>query len=165
MWICPECGEDVDDTFALCWNCQCARPGEAGEDSPGEDPDAVGESLLVDPPQGPNVPQDILLATGPAPPGRVVIEPLGVVVGKGRVVPTHRRLSAGPAGVAELILGRPPVPVSPDQEAVNTALIELLRQAQVLGADAVVELEMATEGESVITVTASGRAVRLRPQG
>jgi hypothetical protein len=25
-WTCPACGEEVDGTFDLCWNCQASRP-------------------------------------------------------------------------------------------------------------------------------------------
>ena len=26
MWICPKCGDRVDDNFGSCWNCQTERP-------------------------------------------------------------------------------------------------------------------------------------------
>jgi hypothetical protein len=28
-WICPQCGESVPDTFAMCWSCNCQRPIDA----------------------------------------------------------------------------------------------------------------------------------------
>lgn len=27
MWQCPKCGEEVDDTFEVCWNCQVGKDG------------------------------------------------------------------------------------------------------------------------------------------
>lgn len=27
MWICPRCGEESEDNFEACWNCQRQRPG------------------------------------------------------------------------------------------------------------------------------------------
>lgn len=162
MWYCPDCGEQVDDNFAMCWNCQCPQPAQGAADGQADvDSDSGAQSLLVDPPKGQNVP-DILLATGAAPPGRVVIEQLGVVVGKARVVRGHRQLPANFAGLAEVIGGRPPTLMSPDDEVTRLALSELMRQAEVLGADAVVELDVAIEGDELITATASGRAVKLR---
>ena len=163
MWYCPDCGEQVDDNFAMCWNCQCPQPAQEADDGGQVDGDSGsgGQSLLVDPPAGQNIP-DILLATGAAPPGRVVIEQLGVVVGKARVVRGHRQLPANFAGLAEVIGGRPPTLMSPDDEATRLALTELMQQAEVLGADGVVELDVAIEGDEVITATASGHAVKLR---
>lgn len=43
MWICPRCGEESEDNFNACWNCQRQRPGlapsapeaEAGRAAPG----------------------------------------------------------------------------------------------------------------------------------
>lgn len=28
-WTCPGCGEEVEATFELCWNCQAVRPETA----------------------------------------------------------------------------------------------------------------------------------------
>ena len=27
MWTCPSCGEDVEDDFNVCWNCQRSKDG------------------------------------------------------------------------------------------------------------------------------------------
>ena len=35
-WLCPSCGEDNLDTFALCWNCQWVREQEAPADPASE---------------------------------------------------------------------------------------------------------------------------------
>ncbi len=41
MWRCPSCGEDVEDDFNVCWNCQrpkggaAAAPGDEGTDPAG----------------------------------------------------------------------------------------------------------------------------------
>lgn len=31
MWSCVKCGEEVEDTFELCWNCQANRSGRSPE--------------------------------------------------------------------------------------------------------------------------------------
>jgi DNA-directed RNA polymerase subunit RPC12/RpoP len=47
VWTCIGCGENVDDDFGVCWNCQRARDGSPGE-AKGEESSAAG---LVETPQ------------------------------------------------------------------------------------------------------------------
>ena len=36
MWNCGKCGEEVEDTLDLCWNCQASRSGRASLGSTAE---------------------------------------------------------------------------------------------------------------------------------
>ncbi len=48
MWKCPACGEDVEDDFNVCWNCQRGRNG--AEAPPPPEPSAAGlvETAVAD---------------------------------------------------------------------------------------------------------------------
>jgi hypothetical protein len=47
MWKCIRCGEDVEDTFEVCWNCQANRSGvlPAGHNSSHEDIDDIDRDI------------------------------------------------------------------------------------------------------------------------
>jgi predicted nucleic-acid-binding Zn-ribbon protein len=47
MWKCPSCGEDVEDGFNVCWNCQ---RGKDGTEAPPPDPSPAGlvETTVAD---------------------------------------------------------------------------------------------------------------------
>lgn len=47
MWSCPRCTEDVDDTFALCWNCQANREGVLADFQPARAPEDVRAAALA----------------------------------------------------------------------------------------------------------------------
>jgi hypothetical protein len=44
MWKCPACGEDVEDDFNVCWNCQRGKDGSLPE------PSAAAPANLVETP-------------------------------------------------------------------------------------------------------------------
>lgn len=48
MWRCLKCGEDVEDQFELCWNCQANRRGlRQFQNSPKRDPEDERVKAIV----------------------------------------------------------------------------------------------------------------------
>jgi hypothetical protein len=42
MWKCPSCGEDVEDEFSACWNCQRGKDGSPAPPAAAAEPGPVG---------------------------------------------------------------------------------------------------------------------------
>lgn len=145
MWICPKCGERLDDQFESCWKCagRALPPGEALEQEPVSLP----------------------LSTTPTIPGRDCAETRGIVCGEAIMGANIFRDLV--AGITDIIGGRSGVYENKLREARHVALHEMALEARALGADAVVgiDLDYETIGESMLMVTASGTAVRLKPAG
>lgn len=145
MWICPKCGERLEDQFKSCWKC-------AGRELP------PGEALDPEPVALP-------LSTTPTIPGRECAATLGIVCGE--AIMGANILRDLVAGLTDIIGGRSGVYETKLRQARHVALQEMTVEAVALGADAVVgiDLDYETIGESMLMVTASGTAVRLKPTG
>lgn len=74
VWICPECNEEVEDSFDICWNCSAVRAIDgkesesAGKDGPGHpaldrEGGAKQQVLPVDasPPKAEEIPLKVFL--------------------------------------------------------------------------------------------------------
>lgn len=48
MWKCPGCGEDVEDDFDVCWNCQHSKDGTVTVPAPEPAPGALVETTISD---------------------------------------------------------------------------------------------------------------------
>ncbi|UCG58831.1 MAG: zf-TFIIB domain-containing protein, partial [Phycisphaerales bacterium] len=48
MWVCGNCGEEVDDNFGVCWNCGTAQDGLPGEYVQPQCPRCQGEDFVED---------------------------------------------------------------------------------------------------------------------
>ena len=143
MWTCPKCGERLEDQFESCWKCagRTLAPGETPTDAPVSLP----------------------LSTTPSIPDRECAATLGIVCGE--AIMGANILRDLVAGLTDIIGGRSGVYETKLRQARQVALQEMTLEAVALGADAVVgiDLDYETIGESMLMVTASGTAVRLKP--
>ena len=48
MWICPGCGESVEDSFDVCWNCSTAQDGTEVQPSSSDETD-IAEPITFGP--------------------------------------------------------------------------------------------------------------------
>ncbi len=93
--------------------------------------------------------------------GRQVSEYLGIVVGE-MILGTNIFRDIG-AGLRDIVGGRSGVYEKKMVEARETAIREMVEEAQALGADAVigVDIDYETIGNNMLMVSTSGTAVRL----
>jgi len=95
-------------------------------------------------------------------PGRQVLESKGVVFGEAILgANIFRDLLAG---VRDIVGGRSGAYESKLREGRNVALAEMIQEAKLLGADAVIgiDVDYETVGQAMLMVCASGTAVTLR---
>ncbi len=105
----------------------------------------------------------MIVTTTPGVAGREVSEYLGIVTAQGVLgVNAFKDVSAG---VRNIFGGRSKSYENELASGVSDALAEMESQAQALGADAVigVDLDYETVGNSMLMISASGTAVRLAP--
>lgn len=118
MWVCTICGEEQDERYDYCWNCQAER-GErvstyvSGETRP-----------------------DIMLATTPTLETHVIKQYLGLVAGEATLTASSpRELERGiAADVAKRAGGR----LESLKEARRCALLDATEQAVEMGANSIV---------------------------
>ncbi|MBP2018501.1 uncharacterized protein YbjQ (UPF0145 family) [Symbiobacterium terraclitae] len=104
----------------------------------------------------------MLVTTTPTVQGREITEYLGIVSGETIMGANFVRDIA--ASIADFIGGRAGAYESKLREGRDACLHEMMNEARRLGADAVVGVDIDYEvlGQSMLMVTASGTAVRLR---
>lgn len=106
--------------------------------------------------------RQVIVTTTPSIQGREITEYLGIVSGETIMGANFMRDIA--ASIADFIGGRAGAYESKLREGRDDCLREMMNEARRLGADAVVGVDIDYEvlGQSMLMVTASGTAVRLR---
>ncbi len=143
MWVCPKCGEELDDQFDACWKC-------------------ANRGVEISPTAGRAVP-NVILSTTPHVPGRRILKSLGIVCGEAIVGASI--FSDFAAGIADIVGGRAGSYENHLKEAREIALSDMGLEAQDRGANAVIGivLDYETIRGRMLMVTASGTAVILKP--
>lgn len=106
---------------------------------------------------------DFPTSTTPAIAGRETATSLGIVCGE--AIMGANIIRDFMASVTDIVGGRSGAYEEKLREARNTALNEMIAEAQALGADGVVgiDIDYETIGQSMLMVTATGTAVTLHP--
>ena len=152
-WTCKSCGESHEDPFDSCWKCGIEKDGTipfSGRDF---------ETIFHESPAAPDLP----CSTTPEIPGREIVTSRGIVCGEAILGANILRDIV--AGVTDIVGGRSGVYESKIKEARSIALQDMAGEAEALGADAVVgvDIDYETVGGTMMMVTASGTAVVLKP--
>lgn len=144
MWRCPECGEELDDSFETCWKC-------------------ANEGVEIDPEADNALPDvsDVTFVTTPDVPGRRVVETLGVVCGEA-IIGTNV-FSDMFAEVADILGGRSGAYEANLQAAREMAMAEMGLVAKERGANCVlgVRIDYETIRETMMMVAATGTAAKI----
>ena len=155
-WKCENCGElNDDEVHRECWKCKRGeRVGYGLSSNP---------SLEKKEPDRPE--RTIMCSTTIEIPGREVVESKGIVFGEAILgANIFRDLLAG---VRDIVGGRSGAYESKLRTGREIAVIEMLHEAQRLGADAVVgidiDFETVGQTQTMLMICASGTAVTLKP--
>lgn len=159
MWCCPECREQVEDNFEVCWNCGTSITGVRDPGFIPEDRDvhATDDSLTELPRM------DVILTTTPLLDGRRVTAYLGIV--SGDYVLGTNAISSLLLDTADLFGAVAPVYESAMSHARQAAMVGMSRKAHNLGANAVLSVKFDYEAlhRDTLMVTCTGTAVRVTP--
>lgn len=162
MWCCPECREQVEDSFEVCWNCGTSITGVR---DPGFIPESTEARGLDDSQsdQSELSRLNIILTTTSQLDGRRVTAYLGIV--SGDYVLGTNVLSSLLLDAADLLGAVAPVYESAMSQARQAAMVCMSRKAQDLGADAVLSVKFDYEAlhRDTLMVTCTGTAVRVTP--
>ncbi len=146
-WKCEICEEQNDDLHPECWKCKMEAEKIGSVDSPigGSEWRAIEK----------------LCSTTPSVPGREIAEPLGIVCGEAIMGANIVRDIV--AGITNIVGGRSGVYESKVQEGRVIAIREMVKDAEALGADAVVGVDIDYENiaQAMLMICASGTAVKL----
>ena len=106
----------------------------------------------------------MLISTTPSIPGYKIVRVIGIVTGM--TVRTRGMLGRFIAGIEALVGGRAESYIMELKKAREEAIDDLIRSARVMGANAVVgvDIEMSEILEGFIIVTATGTAVVVEPE-
>ena len=143
MWVCPDCGEEMEDQFeGACW--KCANEGVEIVAS------AAGLHQNV---------ADVTLSTTPFIPKHNVEKSLGVVSGEAMIGPNV--FSDMLASVTDFVSGRSVSNESKLKRARQIAIIEMALEARAMGANGVVGINMSYESVrgTMLMVAVWGTAV------
>ncbi len=153
-WTCSKCREVHEEQFDSCWKCGKTRDGTKLEfpDSSGELPASDAKTTLLP------------CSTTPYLPGRTIESVVGVVFGDAIMGTDIFREFA--ASLTEFVGGRSGAYEGNMRQGRAIALQELMDEAILLGADAVVgiDIDYETISGSMLMVSASGTAVKLLPE-
>lgn len=153
-WTCSNCREVHEEQFDSCWKCGTTKDGAPPEfpPLPGEfySPDAKSASLPC--------------STTPYLPGRTIHEVVGLVFGD--AIMGANIFSDFAASLTEIVGGRSGAYEGNLRQGRDIALKELMDEAILIGADAVVGVDVNYEtiNGSMLMVSASGTAVKLLPE-
>ena len=158
-WICPACGDAIEGEFDACWSCGAERDGTTGS----EDFEELRAEVGVPGPVPP-----VVLTTAPSLEGYRVTETFDIVTAEcvfGMSV--FRDLFAG---LTDVFGGRSASSQRVLRDARVACLSELRREADALGANAVIAVrldysEFSGGGKSMLFLVASGTAVRVEAVG
>ncbi len=151
-WTCNSCGEIHEAQFDSCWKCGIPKIGVIDTE------DSTPESDL---PQV-HVSHDMPCSTTPNIPGRDIIGIKGIVCGE--AIMGANILRDFIAGITDIVGGRSGVYESKFREGRAIALQEMKREAESLGADAIIgiDIDYETVGNTMLMICASGTAVILK---
>ncbi|MCW1886820.1 YbjQ family protein [Luteolibacter flavescens] len=145
-WRCKECGALNDDLHPKCWKCGSGGIYQAGQAAAAKNGKIIHCSTTV------------------GIPGREVASSLGVVFGE-MVLGTSvfRDLLAG---LQDLVGARSGTYENKLKEGRDIAFRELMREAESLGADAVIgiDVDYETVAQTMLMICVSGTAVTLKPE-
>jgi uncharacterized protein YbjQ (UPF0145 family) len=172
MWKCPKCGEQVEASFEVCWNCGTATDGTEDPDFNRED-DAGGSEAEA--PAGPveaspNQPapageprrdRRLIVTTTPSVEGRRIVRYCGLVTGE--AILGANAFKDFFASITDVVGGRSASYEGELRRARDIAVAEMEQAASDLGANAVVgvDLDYETVGQTgtMLMVAVSGTAV------
>ena len=159
MWTCPDCGESIENEFDACWNCGAERDGASGSGSFGELRAEAGVRGPVPP---------VTLTTAPSLDGHRVTETFDIVTAE--CVFGMNVFWDLFTGLTDVFGGRSASSQRVLRDARVACLSELRREADALGANAVIAVrldysEFSGGGKSMLFLVASGTAVRVEAVG
>ena len=153
MWTCPKCGEEVEETFEVCWNCGTSKEGVPDPTfERADDADMRRDSSV-------QIPPGMILATTPSLETHRITKYLTVVAGQ--AVMGASIFSDFLAGISDIVGGRSTTYESHLEDARQLALAEMARAAANLEANAVVGIHLDYEAirGTMLMVSCSGTAV------
>lgn len=153
-WTCSNCREVHEEQFDSCWKCGTAKDGTKVEfsDPTGEFSASHAKATLLP------------CSTTSYLPGRTIESVVGVVFGDAIMGANIIRDFA--ASLTEIVGGRSGAYEGNLRQGRAIALQELMDEAILIGADAVVgiDIDYETISEAMLMVSASGTAVKLLPK-
>lgn len=152
-WTCPNCSEVHEDQFDSCWKCGTEKNGSLTNA-----PELFVEGSDLDPSK-----VTLPCSTTPYLPGRTIERVLGLVFGEAIMGANIIRDFA--ASLTDIVGGRSGAYEGNLRQGRKLAIQEMIDEAKILGADAVVgvDIDYETVSDSMLMVAASGTAVKLMP--
>ncbi len=153
-WTCPNCSEVHEAQFDSCWKCGTTQGGSKVEfPAPSSEFSAFRSPNTLLP-----------CSTTPYLPGRTIHSVVGVVFGEAIMGANIIRDFA--ASLTDIVGGRSGAYENNLRQGREIAMKEMIEEASLLGADAVVgiDIDYETIGGSMLMVGASGTAVKLVPE-
>jgi uncharacterized protein YbjQ (UPF0145 family) len=141
MWTCPECGYNVQDHLDVCWNCGFNNPNSTQP-----------------------VPSPVILTTAPYLDGYRVTQTLDIITAECVFgINIFRDMLTA---LSDVFGGRSETTQNILREARKTCLSELRKEANSIGADAVIAVNLAYNefsggGKSMLFLVGSGTAVKI----
>lgn len=153
-WTCPNCSEVHEDQFDSCWKCGTQKNGSLTNT-----PDLYVEGSDLDPSK-----ITLPCSTTPYLPGRTIERVVGLVFGEAIMGANIIRDFA--ASLTDIVGGRSGAYEGNLRQGRKLAIQEMIEEAQILGADALVgvDIDYETVSDSMLMVAASGTAVKLVPE-
>ena len=160
MWVCKNCQEESEDSFDSCWSCGSDKKGNIADDFIKAKQAASGFDVSL------NNNQNILITTAQSLENYKVTETIDIITSE--CVFGMNVFRDFFAGLTDFFGGRSKASQKVLRDARKTCLSELKREADNIGANAVIAVdldysEISGGGKSMLFLVASGTAVKVEP--